>query len=256
MIAALPRERADAPSWTRLPAEGKLAALVATAGAAVALPLPASGRAVAAYAALGLLLVVLLAAARVPLRWLAGRLWLETPFALYALLLPFTAAGADAHVAGLPWSTAGARAGAALLAKATLSLMAASLVAATTPTADLLGGARRLGLPPLLVAVAGFMLRYVDLVVDDLRRIRTAMAARGFRGRSLASAGVLASALGHLFVRAFERGERVHHAMIARGYDGRLPVAGAERASPAAWARAALLPLTAWACVVLVRIAG
>ena len=34
---------------------------------------------------------------------------------------------------------------------------------------------------------------------------------------------VLATGLGALFVRSFERGERVHLALVSRGYDGRLP---------------------------------
>ncbi len=252
LVAALPRDRRDGPAWSRLPPETKLAALVATAAAVVALP----AAAIAGFVTVALVLAALAAWARVPLRWLAGRLWLELPFAIYAALLPFVAAAPDARVFGMPWSSAGAIAAAALLAKATLSLLAASIVAATTPTADLLRGAERLGLPALLVAVAGFMLRYVDLVADDLRRARVAMVARGFRGRGAGAARVLGSALGHLFVRAFERGERVHHAMLARGYAGRLPPSGGRRAGPAAWAAAALVPLIAWSCVALARLAG
>jgi cobalt/nickel transport system permease protein len=33
---------------------------------------------------------------------------------------------------------------------------------------------------------------------------------------------VLASTAGALFIRSYERGERVHLAMLSRGYDGRI----------------------------------
>ncbi len=56
----------------------------------------------------------------------------------------------------------------------------------------------------------------------DLGRMVTAMRSRGVDPRSPRHWPVLARALGSLFIRSYERGERVHLAMLARGYDGRL----------------------------------
>jgi cobalt/nickel transport system permease protein len=56
---------------------------------------------------------------------------------------------------------------------------------------------------------------------------------------------VIASSAGALFIRSYERGERVHLAMLARGYAGRLPVIEVQVAGPSAWATAATLPLLA-----------
>ncbi|HWJ12067.1 MAG TPA: energy-coupling factor transporter transmembrane component T, partial [Nocardioides sp.] len=52
----------------------------------------------------------------------------------------------------------------------------------------------------------------------------------------------LASTAGALFIRSYERGERIHLAMLARGYNGRLPVTHRVTATRAQWAQAGILP--------------
>jgi cobalt/nickel transport system permease protein len=61
------------------------------------------------------------------------------------------------------------------------------------------------------------------------------MASRGYEPRWLWQGGPLAQSAGSLFIRSFERGERVHQAMVARGFSGRIPVYGAEKATPGQW---------------------
>lgn len=56
---------------------------------------------------------------------------------------------------------------------------------------------------------------------------------------------MLAKSVGALFLRSYERGERVHLAMVSRGYDGRMPVLHDVGASAAQWSLAAALPLAA-----------
>ena len=63
----------------------------------------------------------------------------------------------------------------------------------------------------------GFMVRYLDVVTGEMRRMRVARESRGFEARgpaALAGAGALAGAL---FIRSYERGERVHLAMLVAG---------------------------------------
>ena len=69
----------------------------------------------------------------------------------------------------------------------------------------------------------GFMIRYLDVVTADLGRMLTAMRSRGVDPRSPRHWPALARTLGALFVRSYERGERVHLAMLSRGYTGRMP---------------------------------
>ena len=74
-----------------------------------------------------------------------------------------------------------------------------------------------------LVLVIQLMLTHLEVVIDDARRMQRARQARGYEPRWLGQAGAFAAGLGSLFVRSYERGERVHRAMLARGYTGELP---------------------------------
>lgn len=198
-----------------------------------------------AFAGYAGLLIVALAVARVPWPRVRGGLTIEVPFVLFAVLLPVV--GPDPiGFAGL--SVPGMWAAWNILAKASLGVAAATLLAATTRPVDLVAGLQSLHLPGPVVAIFAFFIRYVDVVADQWRRMRVAQQARGFEATSPRSWPVLAAGLGALFVRSFERGERVHLALVSRGYDGRLPDPPA--GLPHSWPIAAALPLVA--AVILV----
>jgi cobalt/nickel transport system permease protein len=93
-----------------------------------------------------------------------------------------------------------------------------------------------LRVPAVLTAIMMFMVRYLELITDELRRMRVAMTARGYDPRWLSQARPIASSAGALFVRSSERGERVHHAMLARGFTGVMPELEMRRATNAEWA--------------------
>jgi cobalt/nickel transport system permease protein len=138
-----------------------------------------------------------------------------------------------------------------ILAKGTLGVAASVLLAATTELRDLLLGLQRLRMPPLLVQIASFMLRYGDVIADELARMRIARESRGFRARGPRAWGVLARTAGALFIRTYERGERVHLAMMSRGYTGAMPVLDGSAATRLQWSSAMALPVTALAVCLL-----
>ena len=78
------------------------------------------------------------------------------------------------------------------------------------------------------------MLRYVDVVGGEMRRMRIARESRGFQGRDVRHLQVVAQSAGALFIRSYERGERVHLAMLSRGYTGTMPAVHDLRADRAA----------------------
>ncbi len=176
-----------------------------------------------AYAGYLALLLGVIAVSRVPFGYLLPRLVVELPFVVFAVLLPFIAHGPQVQVLGMSLSEPGLLAAWGLLAKGTLGVLASLTLAATTEPDDVLRGLQRLRLPDLLVQIMGFMIRYLDVVTGDLKRMLTAMRSRGCDPRSPRQWPALAKALGALFVRSYERGERVHLAMLSRGYTGRLP---------------------------------
>jgi cobalt/nickel transport system permease protein len=126
------------------------------------------------------------------------------------------------------------------------------VLTSTTSIPDLLGGLDRLRVPRAFTAIAGFMVRYGDVVADDMRRMRIARLSRGHDPRWLWQARAVATSAGALFIRTYERGERVHAAMLSRGYTGALPQVG-RTPTTSEWLTALLAPaaatgicLTAW----------
>lgn len=199
----------------RAQAHHKIVALVAYVLVVVAIP----GRWFAAYAAALALLLAVITVARVPFGYLARRMVVEVPFVVFALLVPFVATGPRVDVAGLSLSRSGLWSAWELLATATLGVLASLVLAATTEPHRIPGALARLHVPAQLVAITAFMIRYLDVVTSEMRRMAVAREARGFRARSVGGWWVLGRAVGALFVRAYSRGERVHLAMLARGYD-------------------------------------
>jgi cobalt/nickel transport system permease protein len=177
----------------------------------------------AVFALEALLLLGVVAVSRVPVTYLAPRMVIEVPFAVFALLMPFIALGPRTEVLGLTVSEPGLHAGVALLVKGTLGVLASLTLAATTEPQDVLRGLQRLRMPDLIVQIMGFMIRYLDVVTAELGRMMVAMRSRGCDPGSPRHWPTLARAMGALFIRSYERGERVHLAMLSRGYDGRLP---------------------------------
>jgi cobalt/nickel transport system permease protein len=177
----------------------------------------------AAFAVEAALLLGVVALSRVPLGYLLPRMVVEVPFALFAILVPFISHGPRTEVLGVSVSEPGLVAGVALLVKGSIGVLASLTLAATTEPQDVLRGLQRLRTPDLLVQITGFMIRYLDVVTSEMGRMTTAMRSRGCEPRSPRHWPVLARSLGALFIRSYERGERVHLAMLSRGYDGRLP---------------------------------
>lgn len=225
----------------RLPAQCKLVAMTAFVLLVVATPREQFW----AFGAYAGLLAVVAALADVPPRFVAGRLVVEVPFVLFALLMPFVSRGPRVEVLGLSLSESGLLAGWGLLAKGTLGVVSSILLAATTDPRDLVVALQRLRVPSLLVEITSFMVRYSDVVVDEMRRMRIARESRGFQARHLGHVPVLARTAGALFIRSYERGERVHLAMLSRGYGGTMPVLDASPVPRSAWRRALALPAAA-----------
>ena len=158
------------------------------------------------------------AVAEVPPAYLLRRMVVEVPFLCFAALLPFVAHGPRTEVLGLTLSEPGLTAAGGLVVKATLGVAASLTLAATTEPTAILAGLERLRLPAQLVQIMGFMVRYLDVVTDELRRMTVAMRSRGCEPRSPRHWPAMARSLGALFVRSYERGERVHLAMLSRGH--------------------------------------
>jgi cobalt/nickel transport system permease protein len=206
-----PLERASerASPLERLDARIKLIAALAIVIVTVAAPIGAWSW----YGALGFLLAFLIGLSGVPPRVILLR-WLT-----FLVLIGFLA------LVIAPTHPARARAGlgvvaASIVIKNSLAIAAMLLLSGVTSFHSLLVALRKLRMPLVLIATLGFMERYRFVLTDELARMAIARRARSFRKRSTISLGLAGGLIGLLFLRAFERAERVHGAMVARGWQG------------------------------------
>jgi cobalt/nickel transport system permease protein len=95
------------------------------------------------------------------------------------------------------------------------------------------------------------MIRYLDVIAGEMRRTRIAMTARGYAPSFVAQIRPLATAVGALFIRSYERGERVHQAMLARGFVGEFPDAFDAQSEVVRWWPAMAPVLVAWATMAV-----
>jgi cobalt/nickel transport system permease protein len=198
-----------------------------------------------AFALYAAMLIGLIRLAELPVWFVAKRLVIEVPFVLFAVLLPFIGRGERVDVLGASLSVEGLWGAWNILAKATLGLGASILVAATTTMPEFLRGFERLHLPRAFTSIASFMIRYFDVIADEMKRMKIGRQARGYDPRWIWQARAVASSAGSLFIRSFERGERVYQAMLSRGYTGSLPRVDEDPATAATWRAALSVPAAA-----------
>lgn len=183
------------------------------------------------------------------------------PFTLAALPLLFTTDGAPiAQIFNFTVSDVGFARFLAIVLKSWLSAHALLLLGLTSTFLEILAGLEGLRVPRLLISIIRVMYRYLYTLKDEAERLLKARAARSGAlnpsragGNLLWRAKVTGGMVGNLFLRSYERSERVYAAMVARGYDGSLK---GNHLPPITWASILLgmLPaLSVFAVQLLVR---
>lgn len=109
--------------------------------------------------------------------------------------------------------------------KAGLCLIALNILTMTTSITELLNALTSLRIPPLLIAILASMYRYLNVLIEEFNSMRRAAISRNF---SIASPrrqrSIVGNSIGALFIRTYDRGERIYQAMLARGYREILPL--------------------------------
>jgi cobalt/nickel transport system permease protein len=196
-----------------------------------------------------------------PLRT-ARRAFLAAPFLLAALPLVFTRPEDPLGTVAVgplivTISGEGLRMFTTIALKSWVSVQAALLLAFTTPFHDLVDGLRLLRLPTIMVAIISFMYRYLSVLSGEATRMARARASRsagpGGTGRAALfwRARVTGSMVGSLFLRSYERSERIYAAMQARGFEGAFRHMHSRGLAPYEYA---VLGLVLVACVTLVAL--
>lgn len=156
---------------------------------------------------------------------LAVRSLAVTPFGLAALPLILTVPGPSCGtLLGHPLSLAGCQRFLTILMRAWLGAQAGLLCISLLGRQRLLLALSQLGLPPLLLSIITLMLRYLQLLHEELARTNRAREARSAGSKRPSwwwRARKIGQTAGSLLVRSLDRGDRVYLAMKSRGYDGR-----------------------------------
>ncbi len=178
------------------------------------------------FVATVLLLIAVGSIARLPLGKVLLRSALILPFAgTIALFAPLQGDAGSLNVTGFAtaYSAGGWIAAWAILSKAWLSAFTMLLLAATTPPPLLFEGLSRLRMPRIMILLLSFIYRYFEVLRAQIRSMRRAISSRGFATSGWRLMRLYGHLAGNVFIRSYERGERVYAAMVARGYDGTMP---------------------------------
>jgi len=105
--------------------------------------------------------------------------------------------------------------------RALICFFATVTLVSTTRFGDLMRAAGTLGLPSKLVVILSFMYRYLFILIDDAGHMMLARDLRAYGRKRRTLLPAAGGIIGALFVRSFEHAERLYHAMMLRGYDGR-----------------------------------
>lgn len=196
--------------------------------------------------------------------YLLRRSFVALPFALAAISVIFTLPGQPVFRWSLgPLQLVASDAGllrfASIVVRSWLSVQMAILLTATTQFPDLMHALRHLRVPKLLVAIISFMYRYLFVLIDEAGRLLRAREARSAQGEGRRGGGSLAwrarvagSMAGQLFLRSYERSDRVYNAMLARGYAGQFLTLNPHQMRRRDWLALAL----AGAALLLLQIIG
>ena len=220
-IGALDRLAAQDTALHRLDPRAKLAATLGFIVAVVSY-----GRyEVSALLPLALYPAALAGMGNIPFRWLARKLAIASPFAIMVgMFNPVFDTTPLFRVAGVAVS-GGWVSFASILLRFALTVSAALALIGTTGFNTVCMALGRLGAPRVFVVQLLFLYRYLFVLAEEGLRMVRARNLRSFSGRGQ-GLKVYGSMLGQLLLRTMDRAQRIHQAMLCRGFDGQIRMAG------------------------------
>lgn len=172
------------------------------------------------------IIFVLILLSRIPIKFILNRSLIIIPFVLMiAVFAPFIRKGGiikeySLGTIKLNVSYDGLMVFWNVLIKSYLSILCMILLTTSTRFSDLLKAFEKLKIPRLIVILISFTYRYVFVFQDELQSMIRAKESRSYGRKRWLNFKILANMIGVLFIRAYERGERVYYAMRSRGFEG------------------------------------
>lgn len=165
--------------------------------------------------------ILLLTLGDIPVRFILKKMLVVSPFALFiGIFNPLLDTRPALDILGFPVSL-GWMSFASIMLKFALTTSTALLLIATTSFPGICFAMQKLRIPQTLVAQLLFLYRYIFVLTEEALKIVRSREMRSFgrRGREMKHFVPL---IGVLFMRTLDRAERVYHAMLARGFNGKI----------------------------------
>ncbi len=162
------------------------------------------------------------------------RSFVAFPFALAAVTVLFSMQGEPLHsfrflMQDLTITDTGVLRFISIVIRSWLSVQMAILLVAVTEFPKIIHALNHLRVPIIITVIISFLYRYLFVLADEVMRLMRAREARsaavaGTNGGGSVSwrARIAGNMAGQLFLRSYERSDRVYNAMVSRGYKGEL----------------------------------
>jgi cobalt/nickel transport system permease protein len=165
--------------------------------------------------------VALIAVGNLPPGYLARKVLLAAPFAFFiGIFNPFLDRAVMVHLG--PVSLSGGWVSfASIMIRFVLTVSAALILIAGTGLNAVCLGLEKLGAPRSFVVQLLFLYRYIFVLTEEALRLVRARALRSFQGRGQGFT-VFSHMIGQLLLRTLARANRIHLAMLSRGFEGKI----------------------------------
>ncbi len=155
-----------------------------------------------------LLLIIILIFSRVPVKHVVKRTLVILP-----LIIPVIVLNSIFMESGLSHSLI-------LSVRSFLSIFSLVLLVSVTRFSDIMKTLSRWHFPRIMIMILSFMYRYFFLLTGEMEKMIRAVKLRSGGTGGSGIFKIYSQILAILFIKSYERAERVYHAMLMRGYDG------------------------------------
>lgn len=167
----------------------------------------------------------LFAASGIPMAYVAKHILMVSPFIIFLVIF----APLFDRIPVFQWHgivvTTGMLAMMNIFLKFVMTVGVSLFLISTTRFDRLLKGLLRMKAPRILVMQLSFLYRYLFLLIDEAQRMKMAREARSYGKAALRlRIRTVGYMIGVLFLKTLERAEKVYAAMIARGFNGNIPL--------------------------------
>lgn len=162
------------------------------------------------------------------------RSFIALPFALAAITVLFSIPGKPVTsfqfmMWNLTITDAGLLRFISIVVRSWLSVQMAILLVAVTEFPKIVHALTHLRVPAILTVIIAFLYRYLFVLTDEVLRMMRARQSRSAAAPGVRSGGsvswrarIAGHMAGQLFLRSYERSDRIYNAMLSRGYKGQL----------------------------------